>query len=243
MGLDLRRDTTMGTGLCAGCVSSWAWERQCKPTTRDRSGEKKLPHTCGMQKYFDVNNSIDLSQASPPLQKNHPKMISRHIAPSLKIIRLSNYRQSNSFWPVSPCLPPCLGPASKVFHSKKRREKATTLAGRRRRRKQPWDFLAPFSHLLPYFFSAGELCFCFFCFCEVNSRALFCSILTWEIISFFFLGSLVSKDGRSVSESLCLHPIPLQGYVPKTLHLDLVIPPRGGFDPGPPSSQFWKRER
>ncbi len=126
--------------------------------------KKKLPHTCGMQKYFDVKNSIVLSQASPPLQKNPPNIISRHIAPSLKIIRLSNYRQSNSSWPVSPCLPPCLGPASKVFHSKKRREKATTLAGRRRRRKQPWDFLATFSHLLLYFFSARELCFCFFLF-------------------------------------------------------------------------------
>ena len=111
-------------------------------------------------------------------------MISRHIAPSLKIIRLSNYRQSNSSWPVSPCLPPCLGPASKVFHSKKRREKATTLAGRRRRRKQPWDFLATFSHLLLYFFSARELCFCFFLFLwsELESFIL----LHFDLRDYFF---------------------------------------------------------
>ncbi len=39
---------------------------------------------------------------------------------------------------------------------------------------------------------------------------------------------------------LC-HHLPTAGLCPKTLHLDLVIP--RGFDPGPPSSQFWKRER
>ncbi len=34
---------------------------------------KKLPHTCGMKKYFDVINSINLSQASPPSPKKSSK--------------------------------------------------------------------------------------------------------------------------------------------------------------------------
>ncbi len=53
------------------------------------------------------------------------------------------------------------------------------------------------------------------------------------------LGSLVSKDGRSdISRILMPSPYPTAGLCPKTFHLDLVIPPWGGFNPGPPSSQF-----
>ncbi len=61
-----------------------------------------------------------------------------------------------------------------------------------------------------------------------------------NIIGWLVLRSLVSKDSLAdpiFHESLCLRP-PTAGLCPKTLHLDLVIPPWGGFDPGPPSSQF-----
>ncbi len=68
----------------------------------------------------------------------------------------------------------------------------------------------------------------------------------WEtiFIYLFFWGALFPRTADPMfHESLCLH-LPTAGLCPKTLHVDLVIPPPwGGFDPGPPSSQFWKRER
>ncbi len=59
------------------------------------------------------------------------------------------------------------------------------------------------------------------------------------VIGWLVMRSLVSKDGRSnISRILMPSPYPTAGLCPKTLHLHLVFPPLGGFDPGPPRSQF-----
>ncbi len=60
----------------------------------------------------------------------------------------------------------------------------------------------------------------------------------------FFLGSLVSKDGRSyISWILMPSPSHCRVMSQDPSSRSRYPPTWGGFDPGPPSSQFWKRER
>ncbi len=59
----------------------------------------------------------------------------------------------------------------------------------------------------------------------------------------FFLGALFPRTADPIfHESLCLHP-PTAGLCPKTLHLDLVIPPEGDSIQVLPAVSFWKRKR
>ncbi len=60
--------------------------------------------------------------------------------------------------------------------------------------------------------------------CVLCSKKI--AFLGEKVFCFFSLGSLVSKDGQSgFSRILMPSPNPTAGLCPKTLHLDLVIPP------------------
>ena len=53
----------------------------------------------------------------------------------------------------------------------------------------------------------------------------------------WFWGALFPRTSDPIfHESLFFHPIPLHGYVPRPF-ISISLSP-GGFDPGPPSSQF-----